>query len=97
MLHRPHMETRRRGLKRCGMRRHYTAEKRAQLVELVMSTGLPLRRRRSSSVFRSRPQATGSGRPPKLSPRGTVVEGSAGMRTLIAELGETFLEYLRTP
>src|SRR5262245_27484619 len=33
------MEVRRRGLKRCGMRRHYTAEKRAQLVELVTSTG----------------------------------------------------------
>lgn len=33
------MEVRRRGLKPCGMRRHYTAEKRAQLVELVTSTG----------------------------------------------------------
>src|ERR1044071_8594094 len=33
------MEVRRRGLKPCGMRRHYPAEKRAQLVELVTSTG----------------------------------------------------------
>jgi transposase-like protein len=33
------MEVRRGGLKPCGMRRHYTAEKRAQLVELVTSTG----------------------------------------------------------
>src|SRR5262245_52494440 len=33
------MEVRRRGQKPCGMRRHYTAEKRAQLVELVTSTG----------------------------------------------------------